>query len=187
MNSMRVAVLAGYSGPRTSMFAGSASDMFSMGASSLGADGADYYAKAKAAVKQFDDLVATTRRIANKQVREDLAKEYIGSPDDRDNGTYRRNGVAGNIATAESFTPVNTYFFSSREVSNRAQRLIDWNKDFQSAVDDAARQWDLLPNPQVIESIKTVEVSSIPGWVPVVVLGAAGVAALFAFGVIGKK
>jgi hypothetical protein len=100
---------------------------------------------------------------------------------------YRRNGTASNIATAESYTPVNTFYFDSREVSNRTQRLIDWVSDFQPAVVDAERQWGSLPDPQVIETIKTVEVSSIPGWVPVVVLGAAGVAALFAFGVIGKK
>src|SRR6187455_2944689 len=111
MNSMRVAVLAGYSGPRSSMFAGSASDLFSLGGRSLGKSGADWYKDAKAAVAQFDDLVVRTRKIANKQAREDLAKEYIGDPQDRDNGMYRRNGTASNIATAESYTPVNTFYF----------------------------------------------------------------------------
>jgi hypothetical protein len=184
MLPMRVAVLSGYSGARSSMFAGSAGDIFSLGSSGLGKSDSSWLNDAKTNVALFDELVLRTRKIANKTVREDLAKEYIGAPDDRNNGQYRRNGTAGNVATAESYTPVNTYFFSSREVQNRTQRLVDWNADFQAAVADAERQYGSLPDPQIIETVK--EVSSTPGWVPVVVVGALGVAALAALGVFKK-
>lgn len=185
---MRVAVLSGYSGPRSPMFANSAGDMFSLGSRSLGKSASDWYNQARSLVGQFDDLIVRTRKIANKPVREQLADEYIGSnPQNQDAGIYTRNGVAANIATAESYTPVNTILYDKREIQNRVQRLQSIVTDFNSAIVDAEKEWGSLPDPQVIETLKTVQVSTTPGWVPVVLIGAAGVAALAAYSYFTKK
>lgn len=187
MLPLRVAVLSGYTGPRSSMFAGAASDIFSMGAGKMGArSDAEWYAEAKEEVAEYDDLVMRTRKIANKPVREQLAAEYFGDPNDDDSAVYRRNSVASNIAEAEQYTPVNALVFGQPTVLARVQKLKDWNASFKDDVLAAEAAWGSLPAPQVIETISTVQVSTVPGWVPVVVVGALGLAALSAMGVFGK-
>lgn len=186
MLPIRPAVLSGYTGPRTSMFAGSAGDMFRLG-SGLGRSDSEWYREAKEEVAEFDDLKARTSRIANKPVREQIAQEYIGNAGDEDSGQYRRNSVASNVAEAEQYTPVNTLVFGQARVQNRVQKLKDINSGFKADVLAAEATWGSLPTAQVIESVKTIETSSVPGWVAPVVIGAIGIAALSAFGVFGGK
>lgn len=187
MVPIRVAVLSGYAGPRTSMFAGSAGDVFSMGSKGLGKTAESWYNDAKEEVAQYDDLVVRARKIANKQVREEIGSEYIGNVGNTDSGMYRRNSVVSNIAQAEAYTPVNDLVFNSSQQQNRVSKLKDINSDFKDAVVEAELAWGSLPDPQVIESIKTVQVSTTPGWVPVVLIGAAGVAAFAVFKLLSGK
>jgi hypothetical protein len=168
------------------MFAAGAGDLFSLG-SSLGRSDSEWYREAKEEVAEFDDLAARTSRIANKPVREQIAKDFMGNPSDENSGTYRRNSVATNITEAEQYTPVNTLVFGQARVQNRVQKLKDINSGFKAEVMAAETTWGSLPSAQVIESVKTVQTSTVPGWVAPVVIGAIGVAALSAFGVFGGK
>lgn len=188
MLPMRIAVLSGYTGPRSSMFSGGAGDIFGLGSPSLGRSDAEWYSEAKEEVAEFDDLLTRTRKIANKQVREDLAKSYIGDPGDSDSGIYRRNSVAANVSEAESYTPkVNMLVFGQSRVQNRVQKLKDINSDFKSAVGASEATWGSLPAPQTIETIKVVETQATPGWVAPVVIGALAIAGLAALGVFKGK
>lgn len=185
MMPIRVAVLSGYAGPRPSMFAGGAGDIFGLGSSSLGRSNQEWYMEAKEEVAEYDDLVIRTRKIANKQVREDLARAYMGDPGDSDSGLYRRNSVQANIQEAEQYTPVNTLVFSQSRVQNRVQKLKDINSSFKDDVMAAEATWGSLPTAQVIETVRTIQTSATPGWVAPVVIGALALAGLAAFGVIG--
>lgn len=186
MLPIRTAVLSGYSGSRSSMFAGGAGDLFSLG-SSLGRNDIEWYREAKEEVAEFDDLASRTAKIANKPVREQLATKYIGNGGDENSGRYRRNSVAANISEAEAYTPVNALVFGQARVQNRVQKLKDINSGFKADVLAAEATWGSLPSPQIIESVKTINTSEVPGWVAPVVVGSLALAGLYMFGVIGKK
>lgn len=191
MVPMRMASVGGFTGPRGSLFHGSATDTFQLGEASprfLGASGQSLYALAQQQVAIFDSLLERTKRIANKQAREAVVEEFgLADPSNKDKSYYMRNAAAGDIAYAESFTPINYESYEKPgPTKSRPGKLKDFNGDFSAVVKNAEDSYGILPAPQVIESIKTVNVSSIPGWVPVVVVGAVGVAVLSALGVFGK-
>lgn len=122
-----------------------------------------WFARAKAAVGQYDELWAKTQQIANKTYREELAAKYHTTPEDRDGALYRRNSVAYNIAQAESYTPVNYLVFQSQQ-QNRVTKLEDWNQDFKEDVEYGSQQYGLLPEAQVIEKLTTVTQTEAPAW-----------------------
>lgn len=148
----------------------------SMGAS-LGQQGTSNYERAKREVAKFDAALETTRKIANKPVREEIFATYVGDPNDpaRESGSYQRNVVAGAIAEAESYTPVNTYVFTQASAVRHLDRLDKTNNGFQRAVTNAEATWGLLPEPVIIERERIVQVAgATPAWVtPVLVVGAA--------------
>lgn len=179
MLPIKVAILSGYTGARSNMFSGAASDAFS-----LGRTGQEWYLEAKEEVAEFDDLMNRTRKIANKPVREEIAATYYGNPADENSGSYSRNAVASDIGQAEAYTPVaGDLVFGVSRRQNRISNLKAWNANFKEAVMAAEAQWGSLPAPEVIERMTTV--SSTPGWVAPVVVGALGIAALAALGVFG--
>lgn len=195
MVPMRMASIGGFNGPRGSLFHGSATDSFRLGSpshpgqASLGDAGQEIYAEAKKQVAVFDSLVERTRRLANKQSRESIIEEFgLAEPANKDKAFYERNATAGNIAQAESYTPVNTYIFTGPgPAKNRPGRLKSWNSEFKDAVKYSEDTYGSLPEPVVIERVTTTTVSETPGWVLPVTIGAVGIAALAAFGVFGGK
>lgn len=141
----------------------------------LGQQGTSNYDRAKRQVSKFDVLLATTRQIANKSVREEIFANYVGDPDSPESGIYKRNGVASDLAEAESYTPVNTLVFTKSTVASRLDRLDDWNERFERAAENAEATWGLLPEPVIIERERIIQVASAtPSWVvPVLAVGAA--------------
>jgi hypothetical protein len=192
---MRMASIGGFNGPRGSLFHGSATDSFRLGSpanptqTTLGASGQTTYDEAKKQVAIYDSLMGRTKRIANKQSREAIVVEFgLAEPDNKDKSLYMRNATAGNIAQAESYTPVNYYIFEgSGPAKNRPGKLKSFNSDFSAAVKYAEDTYGSLPEPVVIERVTTTTVSETPGWVLPVTIGAVGIAALAAFGVFSGK
>jgi tetrahydromethanopterin S-methyltransferase subunit B len=195
---IRQMAISGANGSRTPMFSGGMADVFGAaqrGGTLLGqrklsqSSGQDWFNMAVKQVQKFDDIVMRLRKVANKQVREQLAERFIGDPGDAESGMYRRNSVASNVAEAQQYTPVNTLVFDASRVQNRVEKLRDITHDFLAEVESAEASWGSLPDAQIIERVVEVEV---PGQqtfpVVPVVLGGAGVIALLALlGVFGGK
>lgn len=197
MFSLRPAIISGASGQRSAWFAPTVNEIFRP--SGLGADpDQEWYSRAKREVAQFDGYVERLRRLANRQVREDLWKEYVGDPGDSESGAYRRNTVAYHISQVESYTPLNYKVFASDPVGlrarNRVTKLDSLNRSFKGDLDSAEATYGLLPEPQIIERIVEVRApqeaqpaAPFP-WVPVVIIGAAAIGGLALLGVFsGKK
>jgi hypothetical protein len=189
-----MASIGGFNGPRGTLFHGSATDSFSVGRNSLGGSGLGVntvglsrYDLAKKELAQYDTLVERTKRIGNKVQREQLIDTYgLAEPENKDKSLYARNVVAGDLANAESYTPINYDIYTAPgPAKNRPGRLKDWNSDFAKDVKYAEDTYGILPEAQVIE--RTTTVSQVPGWVVPVTIGAAAVAALAVFGVFNKK
>jgi hypothetical protein len=146
----------------------------SMGAA-MGQQGTSNYERAKRQVSKFDMLLETTRKIANKPVREEIFSTYVGDPENQESGIYKRNGVASDLAEAEAYTPVNALVFTKSTVASRLDRLDDWNERFERAAENAEATWGLLPEPVVIERERIIiQAGAAPAWVtPVLVVGAA--------------
>ncbi len=173
------------SGRGNSLFASRMGDVFVQGSPFLG-QGEDLYARAKAAVAQWDSLVEQLKRIANQSVREDLARKYgLTNPSDKDKGQYMRDAVAYDVATAESYSPTNyRVFVGPGPAKGRPGKLEDFDQDLRGDVKDAAATYGLLPEPQVITRTITETVSQLPAWVLPVGAGVIGLGLLGAFGVI---
>lgn len=191
MVPMRMASISGFNGPRGSLFHGSATNVFGLGASrpAMGKvrDAQNWYTYAKSEVGQYDGYLLRARKVANKAAREQLINDYYGDPSDSESAIYRRNSVAANIAQAEQYTPVNYYVFEQSQVQNRVEKLNDWNKDFGDDLKYAEDTYGSLPEPVVIERVTTTTVGETPAWVVPVTVGAVGLAVLAAFGVFGGK
>lgn len=191
MVPIRMASISGFNGPRGSLFHGSATNTFGLGAPRpvMGKTrtAPEWYAYAGSEINQYDGLLLQARKIANKASREGLIKDYYGDPSDSDSAIYRRNSVAANKAEAEAYTPINYYIYDKSTVQGRVEKLNTWNKDFGAAVKYAEDTYGSLPEPVVIERIMTSTVSETPAWVLPVTIGAIGIALLAAFGVFGRK
>src|SRR5262245_12406085 len=176
MYELSMARISGGSQLRPSIFGGMesfASPAF-MGAPALGQTEQQWYAEAKAQVAKFDQLVERTKRVAQKAARETLISDYgLNDPSDQAKALYTRNGVAENIARAESYTPVNYVLYSKREITNRVTRLQDYNRDVNRDVKYAEDSYGILPEPVVIERVVTVPGAAAPtNWtVPLVIAG----------------
>lgn len=130
----------------------------------LGQNEQQWFARAKAAVAQYDELWATTQQIAQKAYREQLASKYHTTPEDRDGALYRRNSVAYNISQAESHSPVRYAIFGESQQQNRVSKLETWNKDFKKDVDNGVFQYGLLEAAEPIEKVATVSQAETPPW-----------------------
>lgn len=193
MIPLRMASIAGFNGPRGSLFHGSATNVFGQSTPSLGtptlgqSQGLNIYTDAKKQVARFDTLVERTRRLANQAVRDEIIHDYgLTDPGDKDKAQYARDAVAYDISRAESFTPPNYYIYeASGPAKNRPGRLREWNSSFNDAVEAAERTYGILPQPVVIERVVTVpgDAATSP-LIPVVLVGALGIAALAIFDVI---
>lgn len=182
MDTIRMVAI---SGRGNSLFSSKMGDVWSQGSPFLG-QGEDIYARAKAAVAQWDVIADRLAHVANKVVRDQIATEFgINDPGNKDKGQYERNAVAGDIQTAESYTPVNyRVFVGPGPAKNRPGRLEDFLSDFRRQVEDAERTYGSLPDAQVITKTITQTISSLPAWVLPVGIGVVGLGLLGAFGVI---
>lgn len=188
MYALRPVAISGANG-RSTMFAAGAADFFRAAPAQspfLGqTTGQGIYENAKEQVRRFDSFVERTKKIANKQIREQIAGKFgLGEPNNKDKALYERNATAGNIAEAESFTPVNYYIFEAPgPAKNRPGKLQDWNHSFKSDVESAEATWGVLPEPQIIERIVQVQgAAAMSPLVPVLVVGGLVVVGLALFG-----
>jgi hypothetical protein len=193
MVPLRMASISGFNGPRGSLFHGSATNVFGLGAASsrpsLGQTGQEIYNLAKKELAQFDNLVERTKRLANKASRDAIIENYgLTEPANKDKALYARNVVASDIARAESYTPPNyDIYYAPGPTKNRPGRLEDWNDDFRDDVKSSEATYGSLPEPVVIERLATETVTQTPAWVTPVVIGALGLGTLALLGVFGKK
>lgn len=178
MDTIRMVAI---SGRGTSLFSSKMGDIWSQGSPFLG-QGEDIYARAKAAVSQWDSLADRLAHVANKAVRDQIATDFgINSPTNKDKGQYMRNAVAGDIATAESYSPVNyRVFVGPGPAKNRPGDLENFLSDFRRQVEDAEKTYGSLPDAQII----TNTITSLPPWVLPVGIGVVGLGLLGAFGII---
>lgn len=194
--TMTPVAISGARGPRPALFGGAATDFFGLGASlpaapqyAMGQAGAqDYYIRAKAAIRDFDGLVNRTKRVANKQSRDNIIATYgLADPADKDKALYMRNALAYDVAQAEKYTPVayEEGFSSVGPARGRVAKLESWNASFLRDVTDAENTYGILPEPVVIERTVTVP-GPAQSIVPYVVVGGLGLAALAALGLFGK-
>lgn len=196
--AMRPVLIAGANGARSSVFSGGVNDVFSMGVARPGwaparptlgqSTDQQWFEEAKQQVGKYDTLVDRLRKIANKQVREQMAQTFMGDPANPDSGLYRRNSVASDVAEAESFTPVNYFVYGVSRRRNRVTKLREITHDMNEDVRNAEATWGSLPAPQIIERVVEVQV---PGEatpiVPILIGGAAVVGVLALLGVFGGQ
>lgn len=191
MIPLRMASISGFTSPRGSLFHGSATNAFGLGASiraNMGQTAQDLYNEAKKQQAAFDNYFARTESLANKASRDAIIEEYgLTEPMNKDKALYARNVVAADIARAESYTPPNyDIYYAPGPTKNRPGRLKDWNSDFRQDVKYSEDTYGVLPEPVVIERTTTETVSQTPAWVTPVVVGALGIGALALLGVFGK-
>lgn len=151
----------------------------------LGQAEQQWFARAKAAVAMYDNLVERIRRIASPPVREDLLSRFVGNPNNPESAVYRRNSVAFNVSEAESYTPVNYLVYQPDRVKNRVTKLENWDRELREEVEAAERTYGLLPEPVVVERVveKPAPPKEAPLTVPLVIGGLVLVGvALLAFG-----
>lgn len=188
--------ISGAHGPRSPMFGGAANDFFGMGASTpayrpsyaryaMGQTAQDAYQTAKREIARFDALVERTKRIAGKVARDTVISDFgLSEPENKDKALYMRNALAFDVADAEKYTPVayEQGFPAQGPSRGRVAKLQSFNQSFEAAVTNGENTTGILPEPVVIEKVVTVA-GAVPSFVPYVVVGAIGVAALFALGV----
>jgi len=174
---IRPVTISGANGQRTPWFSPAIGEIFAK--KTLGAvTDQEWYYKAQQTVANYDSYLERLRKLANKQVREDLWDQYVGNPGDAESGVYRRNSVAGNIAEAEAYTPVNYMVFAVERVRNRVAKLEEINGSFRRDMNSAEATYGLLPDPQIVERVIEVRVPGEPApaafpTVPVLVVGGA--------------
>lgn len=137
---------------------------------SLGQNEQQWFARAKAAVADYDELWARTQQIANKTYREQVAAKYRPPAVDQNGALYRRNSVAYNISQAESYTPVNYLIYNESQQQSRVSKLEDFNKGFREDVKFGEKEYGILDSAQVIEN--TILKSETPAWVLPTAIGA---------------
>ena len=185
MVPIRMASVGGLHGPRGSIFQKASTDVFS--SPKLGATDQEWYSEAEKQVRRYDDLVERAKRIAYKDERERLLKYYNSAPDDSYYALYARNYVDNLRNYAQTFTPPNVLVFHNPEEQDKVRWLRGWNDWFADDVQYQEKHYGTLPPQQVVEVEKTRTQTAVPGWVPIVVVGSVGIAALAALGVFGRK
>lgn len=138
----------------------------------LGQNEQQWFARAKAAVAEYDELWARTQQIANKTYREQIAAKYHPSANNQEGALYRRNSVAYNIAQAESYTPVNYLVYNDGQQQNRVSKLEEFNRGFRKDVEFGEKEYGILPEPAVIERTTTIVSPQTPAWVIPAAVGA---------------
>src|SRR5262245_60210490 len=134
-------------GPQRMMAVGDAQPGFmtvrqrtALGGPSLGqSTGQALFQKAKQQIARFDEIKSRALRIANKTVRDQVSDEFgLNNPGDKDKAQYARDAMAGEVARAEQYNPINYYFFESPgPQKRRPDTLAAFNDDFESAVRSA--------------------------------------------------
>lgn len=185
MVPIRMASVGGLHGPRGSIFQGASTDVFR--GPQLGRSDQEWYDQAGAQVRRYDELVERAKRIAYKDEREKLLKYYNTAPDDSYYALYGRNYVDNLLRYAQSFTPPNVLAFHHPDEQGKVDWLKGWNNWFEDDVKYQEKYYGVLPVAQVVEVEKVRTEGAVPGWVPIVVVGSIGVAALAAFGVFRRK
>lgn len=138
----------------------------------LGQNEQQWFARAKAAIAEYDELWARTQQIANKTYREQVAAKYHPSASNQEGALYRRNSVAYNVSQAESYTPVNYLVYNDSQQQNRISKLEEFNRGFRQDVEFGEKEYGILPAPEIIEKTSSVTVQQVPGWVVPAAIGA---------------
>lgn len=195
----RVAI-SGSNGPRASLFAPVAREVFGLGgvmgfnpqlaAIALGQTAETYYTDAKKEIAKFDTLVDRVARLANKAIRDQMIEDYgLTDPSNKDKALYMRGALASDVAQADRFRlpsgeiPYNQGFPERGPSRGRVDKLHDWNRGLGREVQYAETTYGVLPEPVVIERVVTVPGEGTSPW-PYLVVGAGVVAALAVAGVI---
>lgn len=192
MYDVGMVVISGGNRMRGNLFTRNMGDMFgsnpgvpdALRSPYLGQTGVGNFTQTKANIARWDALVERLRRIANQSVREQLASEFgINNPANENLGQYTRDRAAQRVAQAEASTPINYEMFAPTTpgpAKNDARHLEAFLTDFQAAIQNAEGTYGLLQTPQVI----TNTVSTTPGWVLPVAIGAGALGLLGLLGVI---
>jgi|FLYN01.1.fsa_nt_gi hypothetical protein len=180
MYAIRQVAISGANGPRPPVFASGMNDFFGGWAPAVAGPylgqrtGERWYNEAKEEIAEYDNLLLRARKIANKEVREQIVARYTGDPADPESALYRRNSVEANVREAEAYTPVNFLIFEQSRVQNRVEKLKDWNEDFKRDVETAERTWGTLPEPVVVERVVERPVPAEAGMSPLLTVALVG-------------
>jgi len=101
----------------------------------LGENDQQWFARAKAAVAQYDDLWGRAQQIKDAAYGNQLTAKYHGNPEDPSGALYRRNAVAYNVAQAESQTPVNYTIYQDPKQQERVTKLEEVLTSFRKDVE----------------------------------------------------
>lgn len=101
----------------------------------LGENDQQWFARAKAAVAQYDDLWARAQVIKDAAYVAQLTTKYHANPEDPRGAIYRRNAVAYNVAQAESQTPVNYALYQDPKQMERVTKLEEVLASFRKDVE----------------------------------------------------
>jgi hypothetical protein len=196
----RVAI-SGSNGPRASLFAPAAKEIFGLGAVAapaprryLGQNFAtlntaqDYYAAAQQVIARYDSLVGRVAKLANKADRDRIISDYgLNEPANKDKSGYMRQALASCVAEVQKYSPLayEQGFPTHGPCRGRVQKLKDFANDLESEVQTSEMTYGILPEPVVIERLVTGPSAPSSSIVPYVVVGGVAVAALAALGVFG--
>lgn len=194
----RVAISAS-SGPRASLFAPAAKEIFGLGGTgfnpglagyALGQTAEQYYNDAKKEIARFDSYVERVKRLANQASREEIIDEYgLTEPDNKEKALYMRNALASDVAQADRFRtatgeiPYEQGFPVRGPSRGRVDKLHDWNRYLSRDVKYSETTYGVLPEPVVIERLVQVP-GAAPSVLPYVLVGGGVLAALLVAGVI---
>lgn len=138
------------------------------GSPKLGENDQQWFARAKAGVAQYDDLWERAKRINNVDYRSQLAAKYHTVPEDQNGTLYSRNGVAYNVASAESVAPVNYALYQDPRQQERVTKLEEWNASFRRDVEAGEKEYGVLTAPASTDQVTAPTPSAAPSWlVPV--------------------
>lgn len=119
----------------------------------LGSKEEEYYAKAKASLAKYNELLSRIDRVANKESR-DALKAQVGSAASESSIAYRASSVQQDVSEAEKWSPPNTYVWSISRRQGRVDELASMVTGLEPQVAEAEKRFGVLPGP--VSVTKTV-------------------------------
>lgn len=160
------------------------------GGSWLGQSSAEWYARAKASLARFDEILTRTARIANQTERNRILG-WVGKASTQDTPAYRYATVKNDLQeSVEAHTPPAIDAYKVTRLQHRIEKLENYNNEFGTMVSNAENVYGKLAEPVVIERERIVSTTggeTKTNWtLPLVIGGGAVAVAILVSALSGK-
>lgn len=178
--------ISGSNGPRASLFAPAAKEIFGLGTPAPGprryygmahrmylgqvewrpltlpvmSTAQDFYnASVQTVIPAYDALVARVAKLANKADRDRIISDYgLNEPTNKNKSGYMRVALASDVANAQKYSPIayEEGFPTHGPSRGRVTKLVNYVNDLGPDITTSEATYGILPEPVVIERLVTV-------------------------------